>query len=288
MRPSRYDVRRHMRPSVSAPWPCPQCGRTVPAREPRCHCGVLRTEAPAAGRGDRDEETAPSSGFGWVALALALVAAGGFGLYSAARQREQHLQAAAAAENERIRLQTARVREGAQPGDKAPRIAAPIPDTFKGGAASPFPFPSRRAETTPPPTKGRPVPAEDASPSPSAMEEEWARARELLEPTLQKISAETGELRQRYAPFAQACLAAPDANWLVAMRNGRLVASGARFTDNGPMVDCESSRRELVARGNRLKSELDAEERLAHSSRVLPGHWRKLLEMHELDIWDQY
>ena len=278
-----------MRPSVSAPWSCPQCGRTVPAREPRCHCGVLRTEAPAAVRGDRDEETAPSSSsFGWVALALALVAAAGFGLYTAARQREHDLQAAAAAEKERIRLQTAPVREGARPGEKVPRITAPIPDTFAGGAASPFPFPSPRAETAPPTTKGRPVPAEDASPSPSAMEEEWARARELLEPTLQKISAETGELHQRYAPFAQACLAAPDANWLFAMRNGRLVASGARFIDNGPMVDCESTRRELVARGNQLKGEIDAAERLAHSSRVLPGHWRKLLETHELDIWDQY
>jgi hypothetical protein len=243
---------------------------------------VLRTEAPAAGRGDRDEEKAPSSSrFGWVALALALVAAAGLGLHAAARQREQDRQAAAAAaENERIRL--------ARPGEKAPRITAPLPGTFAGGAASPFPFPSPRAETAPTTTKGRPVPAEEASPSPSAMEEEWARARELLEPTLQKISAETGELRQRYAPFAQACLAAPDANWLIAMRNGRLVASGARFIDNGPMVDCESTRRDLVARGNRLKGEIDAAERLAHSSRVLPGHWRKLLETYELDIWDQY
>jgi hypothetical protein len=120
------------------------------------------------------------------------------------------------------------------------------------------------------------------------MEEAWGRATELLEPTLQKISADTAELHQRYAPFAQACLAAPDGNWLVAMRSGRLQPSGMPFIKYGMTVDCESARRELVARGNQLKGELDAAERLAHSSRVLPGHWRKLLETHELEIWDSY
>ncbi|HET6898183.1 MAG TPA: hypothetical protein VFK70_07540, partial [Vicinamibacteria bacterium] len=31
---------------ASTTWDCPQCGRTVPAREPQCHCGVLRSESP--------------------------------------------------------------------------------------------------------------------------------------------------------------------------------------------------------------------------------------------------
>jgi hypothetical protein len=275
-----------MRPPLSAPWSCPQCGRTVPAREPRCHCGVLRIEAPAAGRGD-DEPAPSSSSVGWVVLAIVLVAAGAFGLYAAARQREQDLQAAAAAENERSRPRPP-VREGARPGETAARVTAPIPDTFGGAPASPFPFPSARSEAAPLTTKGRPGPAEEASPSPTAMEEAWARASELLEPTLQKIAAETDELQQRYAPFAQACLAAPDGNWLVAMRSGRLQPSGMPFIKYGLTVDCASARRELVARGNQLKGELDAAETLAHSSRVLPGHWRKLLETHGLDIWDQY
>lgn len=277
-----------MRTPISAPWACPQCGRTVPAREPRCHCGVLRVEAPTALRGDA-EASPSSSSVGRVVLAIVLVAAVGFGLYAAARQREQSLQAAQAAENERIRLGTSPPPGGetVRPAEKA---FAPSPYTLGGAtSSSPFPgaLPSARAEV-PPATKSRPAPADDASPSPTAMEEAWARASELLEPSLQKISAETSELQQQYAPFAQSCLASPDGNWLVAMKVGRLVPSGLPFIKYGVVMDCDHARRELVGRGNALKAQLDVAERLAQSSRVIPGHWRQLVEMHQLDVWNQY
>jgi hypothetical protein len=221
-------------------------------------------------------------------FAIALVSAGGFGLYTVVRQREQNLEAARAAQNEKIRLEasTPPPNEGAPPADGARRTSASNPDTFAGGAASPFPFPSARTEATPPAPKARP--ADDASPSPTSMEEAWAQASELLEPSLQKISAETTELQQHYAPFAQTCLASPDGNWLVAMKSGRLVPPGMPFVKYGVTMDCEHGRRELVARGNAIKAELDEAERLAHSSRVLPGHWRKLMDTHQLDVWDSY
>jgi len=120
------------------------------------------------------------------------------------------------------------------------------------------------------------------------MEEAWARASELLDPPLQKIDAETAELQQHYAPFASSCLASPDANWLVAMRSGAFVRGGMPYSKFGVTVDCEYGRRELVTRANAIKSELDAAERLAHSRSVLPGHWRKLVEAHQLDVWDAY
>jgi hypothetical protein len=53
-------------------------------------------------------------------------------------------------------------------------------------------------------------------------------------------------------------------------------------------MDCEFARRELVTRGNALKAELEAAERLARAHSVLPGHWRKLVETHRLDIWNAY
>jgi hypothetical protein len=120
------------------------------------------------------------------------------------------------------------------------------------------------------------------------MEEAWARATELLESPLQKITAETAELQQHYAPFANTCLASPDANWLVAMKSGAFVRAGIPYSRFGVTVDCEFARRELVARGNVLKAELEAAQGLAHSHRVLPGHWRKLVETYQLDIWDSY
>jgi hypothetical protein len=120
------------------------------------------------------------------------------------------------------------------------------------------------------------------------MEEAWARASDLLESPLQKIEAETAELQQQSAPFAYTCLGSPPGNWLAAMKSGAFVKTGVPYSKFGVTMDCEFARRELVARGNVLKAELDAAQRLAHSHSVLPGHWRKLVETHQLDIWDSY
>src|SRR5258706_883288 len=94
-----------MRAPASVPWTCTQCGRTVPAREPRCHCGLLRVESSSPARAD--ETSSSVATFGRFALALAIVAAGGYGLYVADEQREQRQQAAGAARQERMRLGTA-------------------------------------------------------------------------------------------------------------------------------------------------------------------------------------
>ena len=120
------------------------------------------------------------------------------------------------------------------------------------------------------------------------MEEEWAHASELLEPSLQKIEAETAELQQRSVRFAYTCLGSPPGNWLVAMKSAEFVKTGAPYSKYVGTMDCEFARRELVARGNVLKAELNTAEGLARTSRVLPGHWRKLVETHQLEIWDAY
>ena len=273
-----------MRPPLSAPWSCPQCGRTVPAREPQCHCGVLWRESPDAHRGD--DRTGASSGLGRAVLGLGLIAAAGYGLYAAGLQREQRLQATEAAQRDRIRLETTPTGgESARTPDTIPRTFAPSPYTPPAGG---FAFPSPRAEMSPGALKTRPNPADDSSPSPTSMEEAWARANELLESPLQKITEETAELQQQYSPFAYACLASPDANWLVAMRSGAFIRGGIPYNKYGVAMDCEFARRELVARGNVVKAEMEAAEKLARANSVLPGHWRKLVETHQLDIWDAY
>ena len=273
-----------MRAPASVPWTCTQCGRTVPAREPRCHCGLLRVESSSPARAD---ETASSvATFGRFALALAIAAAGGYGLYVADQQREQRQQAAEAARQERIRLETAPMSgPTAAPLETDPRTFAPSPYTPPIGG--PLSFPSPKAEATPAALKARASPA-DSSPSPTSMEEEWARASELLEPSLQKIEAETAELQQRSSRFTYTCLGSPPGNWLVAMKSAEFVKTGATYSKYVGTMDCELARRELVARGNVLKAELDTAEGLARTSRVLPGHWRKMVEAHQLDLWDAY
>jgi hypothetical protein len=272
-----------MRAPASVPWTCTQCGRTVPAREPRCHCGLLRVESSSPVHAD---ETASSvATFGRFALALGIVSAAGYGLYVADRQREARIQAAEAAQQDRMRLERAPAGESAAPPETVPRILAPSPYTPPAGGG--FAFPSPRADA-PAALKPRTNPASDASPSPTSMEEAWARATELLESPLQRITEETADLQQQYAPFANACLASPDANWLLAMKSGAFVRGGMPYSKFGVTVDCEFARRELVARGNVLKAELEAAEKLARAHSVLPGHWRKLVETHQLDIWDPY
>ena len=274
-----------MRTPKAGPWACPQCGRTVPARQPQCHCGVMWSESPAAHQAADGTGASPGSA-GRALLVLALLAAAGYGLYAAAQKREQSLQAAEAAQQERQRLESKSAGAGVAPPTATPP-AAFAPSTYTPPVGGGFGFPSPRADATPPPSKARPSPAngEDA---PTSMEDAWARASELLEAPLQKITAETAELQMRYAPFASTCLDSPAGNWLVAMRSGSFVRSGPTYSRFGVTMDCEFARRELVARGNTLKAEMDTAERLAHSHSVLPGHWRKLVEAHQLDIWDSY
>ena len=257
----------------SAPWDCPQCGRTVPAREPRCHCGVLRSESPAAHRAD---DTASSSGsFGRIALVMLFVAAAGYAFHTAAlRPRRPPVEAASPPP----------LRESAPP-ETVPRVFVPSPYTPPAGA---FALPSPRAEAPPTTLQARSTPVDDAGPSPTSMEAEWARASELLEPSLQKIAAETAELQQRSGPFAYTCLGSPPGNWLVAMKSAEFVKTGAAYSRYVGTMDCELVRRQLVARGNVVKAELDTAEGLARTSRILPGHWRKLVEAHQLEVWYSY
>jgi len=41
-------------------------------------------------------------------------------------------------------------------------------------------------------------------------------------------------------------------------------------------------------RADRLKSDLDDNERLGRTSGVRPEHWRQLLALHGLEGWDRY
>ena len=273
-----------MRTPRSVPWTCPQCGRTVPARQPQCHCGVMWSESPAAHRAA--EGAGASSGSGGRALfVVALFAAAGYGLYAAAQKREQRLQAAEAARQERLRME-ARAAGVAPPPETVP--PAFTPSTYTPPVGGGFGFPSPRAEATPVTLKARPNTGNADEPSPTSLEEAWTRASELLEEPLQKITAETAELQMRYAPFASTCLDSPAGNWLIAMRSGALVRGGPTYSRFGVTMDCEFARKQLVARGNTLKAEMETAERLAHSHSVLPGHWRKLVAEHQLDIWDAY
>ena len=275
-----------MRTPRSAPWTCPQCGRTVPARQPQCHCGVMWSESPAAHRA-AEGKGASSGSAGRALFVFALFAAAVYGLYAAAQKREQSLQAAEAAQRERLRLES----NSAGAGVAAPPETLPpafTPSTYTPPVGGGVGFPSPRAETAPATLKARPNAANAEEPSPTSMEEAWARASELLEAPLQKITAETAELQMRYAPFASTCLDSPAGNWLVAMRSGALVRGGPTYSRFGVNMDCEFARKQLVARGNTLKAELETAERLAHSHSVLPGHWRKLVADHQLDVWDAY
>ena len=218
-------------------------------------------------------------------LVVGLLSAGGFGLYAAAQQRERRLQEQAA-RSERLRLEAAAPpAPQSGPADAAPQSFVPSPYTPPVGALA---FPSPRVEATPAAVKALPAPANHASPSPTSMEEEWARAREILEPPLQKIEAETAELQQRSAQFLYTCLGSPSGNWLAAVKNGEFAKTGAPYSKYVGTMDCELARRQLVARGNVIKAELVAAEGLARTSRVLPGHLRKLVEAHQLEVWDAY
>ena len=253
-------MRRPMRATGSAPWTCTQCGRTVPAREPRCHCGLLRAESSAAR--EADETTSGVGGsFGRTVLGLALVAAAGYGLYAASLQREQRQQAAEAARQERIRLETA-PRSGPTQGRRRPLRghSLRVPRLRWEGRSASF---ERRGHT-----RGA-KPGESGRLQPSRAR--WKRngpAPASLEPPCRRYGGD-GRAAARSGPFTYTCLGSRTE--LAGAPRRRLRGAG-RPTANTSGLDCEFAR-ELVARGNVLKAELRGGWR-AHEPRPL----RKLVE----------
>ena len=263
-------------------WTCPWCERVVPARETRCHCGCDRAVADA-------KEAAASSGTddtgrrGLLVVALlavcGLVAYAGFSLRAPGNS-------AALTESQRL-------------PPTAPPTAPPSgpPPTYgdlrTGGGFTPPVYvsaPPPSVEPSPVVVAPSPKPSEAASPALSTMEEEWEKASELLEPRLEKIAKDSNALESSYYPFAGQCLP-PGAggsgagSWLFALKSAPLI-EGVLFVDGN--IDCASARGRLVARADQIKSELNAAEEVGRVSRVLPGHWRKLLALHQLAAWDQY
>jgi hypothetical protein len=275
----------------AATWTCPWCERLVPAREARCHCGCDRAvaEAKDAAEGQGEGQGAGPI-VGRAALVIGLLAACGLVLFVAFRQRSRSLEAAALAERESL------------PPPSAPIVASTGPpptygDIRSGGGYAP---PAVWISAAPPvevpaaPLAPSPKAAEAASPTTSTMEEEWEKASTLLEPRLQKMATDSRALEASYYPFAARCLApdgggsrGADGSWLSSLKSAPAVG-GIQFTEAGGNVDCASARARLLAKANQVKSELSAAEELARTSRVLPGHWRKLVATHQLEIWDRY
>lgn len=133
--------------------------------------------------------------------------------------------------------------------------------------------------------------AEKARPSPRWSARPVAagpNVAEVLEVSLRKIAADTSELELGYRPFAEACLAAtPAGHWLASLKTAWLRA-GITVRTNGVTVGCDVARRNLVARADGLKSELDAAETRARTSGLPPGQWRSLRAKYQLEVWDRY
>jgi hypothetical protein len=95
-----------------------------------------------------------------------------------------------------------------------------------------------------------------------------------------------------YQPFAEACLApraasGPSGEWLASLKTARVMA-GITLREKGATIDCETARRRLVVRADRLKADLEDDERLGRTNGVRPEHWRQLLALHGLEAWDRY
>jgi hypothetical protein len=272
-----------MSPRGAPSWTCPWCERVVPGRETRCHCGCDRAVAEAK---DKDRGAGEGEGpiGGRALLVIALVAACGFVLYAAARQRSKSIEAAALAE-----------RQSLQPSAR-PIVPSKGPppaygDLRTGGAYTPPTMWMSLPPVTAPPAPIAPSPKTvEASPASSTMEDEWEKASTLLEPRLEKIAMDSSSLQSSYYPFAARCLAEDGGSavdWLSSLKTAP-VRGGIQFTETAGTIDCSSARARLLARANQVKSELSVVEELARTSRVLPGHWRKLVATHQLEIWDRY
>jgi hypothetical protein len=269
----RYD-RHALSAAVAPPWTCPQCGRRVPGREPRCHCGLERVHASPAGRSAPSSPGSRTAGDGRrtsiVVTVLAAVAAS-FALYAAVRRMDQDAPGATRTPSPLARG------EAIYPG--LPAMPAATARTAAGVA--------------------RPAPRVTKVPlrAPTATEADWDRAVALLDLPLRTLAAETSVLELSYRPFAAACIAPESApasggtgregDWLASLKTARLLP-GVTLRQKGATVDCEGARRLLVKRADALKSDLDANERLGQTSGVRPEHWRRLMVVHALDVFDRY
>lgn len=208
----------------------------------------------------------------------------GFIFYTALRQRMQAEDAAAAAASERRRSAAARAAPGSAATSDA--SAPPVPQGYTPPAGWIPALP--RPGAAPVPSASPSAKGPEDSATRSSMEEEWEKASALLEPPLQKIAAGSGALQASYQRFASQCLepgAASAGSWLEAMRNAPL-RPGIQVVEGG--LDCLGTRDTLVGRANQLRSELGAAADTARTNRVLPGHWRKLVAAHQLDMWEQF
>jgi hypothetical protein len=129
----------------------------------------------------------------------------------------------------------------------------------------------------------------------TAAELDWDRAVALLDLPLRKVAAEASVLEVAYRRFADACIAPPsgitesggDRAWLASMKTARLLP-GVMLREKGATIGCEGVRNSLVTRADTLKADLDGSERLARASRVRPEHWRQLVTVYALDVFDRY
>jgi hypothetical protein len=251
----------------------------VPGREPVCYCGVTRSEAPAAWRAEPEQP--PRHGLSPLVV-VALMAAGGLGVYAAMRIRESGRPAPMPVEASPGAIDTGTVAPPAtaerSPADAPSR--APTTSTL-----APMPV-ARPAEAPAAAVRSTPA-AVETSPSPTAMEEAWSRASALLDPPLQEVASATSALIQDCAVFAYACLSSTGRNCLVSMRSGTIVANNVPRLGGG-RADCDLERRRLIARADGVKAQLNQIEAQARGSGVLPGHWRRLLAAHGLEIWDEF
>ncbi len=261
--------------AVAPPWTCPQCGRRVPGREPRCHCGLTRAEASSSGR---SAPTPPGSRAApadarrrAIVVTLLAAAAVGLALYASIRRLDQGVQGAARTE---------------RPLARGPALYPALPA-----------LPMTAARTARGVAKPMPSVTQIPLRPPSAAEADWDRAVALLDLPLRRIAAETSVLELSYRPFAAACVAPESApasvgtgregDWLASLKTARLLP-GVTLREKGGTVDCEGAQRLLVARANALKADLDASERLGRTSGVRPEHWRQLVAVHLLEGWDRY
>jgi hypothetical protein len=238
-------------------WTCPQCSRRVPGREPLCHCGFARADAARAERSVAARKPSPPAEVRRRAGLLAALVAGvaGVSVYVAVAPRDHDLAAPV----------------------RRPRIRGQVG------------YPALPTLPTAPVRRGRPGGTTAVAPAPDALEQESARAKELLDLPLRQIAADTSLLELSYRPFAEACVdsAARDGHWLASLRTAGL-RSGVTLREKGATVDCETARKGLIARADALKSELGAAEKVAQVNAVLPAHWRRLVAAYELDVWDRY
>jgi hypothetical protein len=263
-------------------WTCPQCQRRVPRREPLCHCGFARPSVAAAGRAGaaRPHSPAGERRQGRVLVTAGVVCVLGVLVFMALRPRDLGLAAAAPVLRPQIQ----------GPVGYPALPAAPAVKTRRGQRTG-----AMAGASTPNAGKQPPAVAPVIRPAPTASEQEWARAKDLLDLPLRKIAADTSVLELGFRPFEEACVdvaslgrgPARGSDWLVSLKTAPL-RPGVTLRVMGATVDCATARKTLVARADALKSDLDAAEKVGRANGVLAAHWRRLLATHELDVWDRY